>query len=283
MDSLNSNYLDAFYTTCQVKNFTKAAKILHITQSALSQRVKNLEEQLETTLIIRDRAGLQLTEQGEELLRYCQTKFQMESQLIKNISGSTTETPAGVIRIGGFSSVMRSVILPCLTPLLTENENLRIRMVSREIYELKSLLKSGEIDFAITYEEIGGESCESHKIGVEVNTLVQNKSYRGPKVYIDHDENDDITQKILKRKSFASNERQYLDDVYGLIDGVNAGLGLAVIPNHLIKGDNQIVPVKPLKKINIPVYLNYFKQPYYTSLHKLIIEALTKQSAKYLK
>jgi len=67
----------------------------------------------------------------------------MESQLIKKISNPDSETLNGVIRIGGFSSVMRSVILPSLTPLLTSKNKLRLRMVSREIYELKSLLKSG--------------------------------------------------------------------------------------------------------------------------------------------
>ncbi len=282
MDSLNSNYLDAFYTTCQVKNFTKAAKALNITQSALSQRVKNLEDQLETTLIIRDRAGLQLTEQGEELLRYCQTKFQMESQLVKRISSQGEESLNGVIRIGGFSSVMRSVILPSLTPLLTKNESLRLRMVSREIYQLKSLLKSGEIDFAVTYEEILGDNCVSHRLGTEVNTLVQKKSYKGAKVYIDHDEEDDVTKRILKRKSFASNERQFLDDVYGLIDGVKAGLGMAVIPNHLIEKESKIIPVKPIKTLSIPVYLNYYKQPYYSKVHKLVISELTALAKNYL-
>lgn len=283
MDSLNSNYLDAFYTTCQAKSFTKAAQILNITQSALSQRVKNLEDQLETTLLIRDRSGLQLTEQGEGLLRYCQTKTQLEAQFIKSIQNKGQSTLAGVIRIGGFSSVMRSVILPSLTPLIINNDGLRVRMVSREIYELKALLKSGEIDFAITYEPLESDTCVSHKIGTEVNTLVQKKSYKGPNIYIDHDENDQITKKLLKRKSFAVNERIFLDDVYGLIDGVKSGIGKAVIPNHLIKNDQQLTPVKPVKTLNIPVYLNYYKQPYYTKLHQKVVGTICDNAKEFLK
>src|SRR6476661_642944 len=115
--SLSSINLDAFLACAQTGNFTRASEKLHITQSALSQRVQNLEAELETSLFIRDRAGIRLTEQGTELLRYCQSRTAIENEVVDRIKGASSTELSGVIRIGGFSSIMRSIILPALAPL----------------------------------------------------------------------------------------------------------------------------------------------------------------------
>lgn len=81
--SLPSLYLDAFLAVAQTQGFSSAASILNITQSALSQRIKNLEEHLGLTLFIRTPNGANLTEQGERLLRYCQTRDSLESELVQ--------------------------------------------------------------------------------------------------------------------------------------------------------------------------------------------------------
>src|SRR4051812_42865459 len=101
--SLSSLQLDAFLTVAQTLNFTKAADQLHITQSALSQRIMKLEEELETSLFIRDRAGLKLTEAAQDLIRYCRCKNSLEDEFL---SGLRDASLAGVIRIGGLSSLM---------------------------------------------------------------------------------------------------------------------------------------------------------------------------------
>ncbi len=278
MNSLNSNHLDAFFQVAQDKHFTKAAEKLNITQSALSQRIHSLEKDLGKTLIIRSKSGIRLTEEGNSLLRYCQCKAQLEQEVLNEINHATDEirTTAGTIRIGGFSSVMRSLVLPKISPILNENPSVQLKMITKEIYELKELLKSGEIDFAVTYEPLEITNCIATKIGEELNQLVQHKKYTGPDVYLDHNENDEITKKVLKRKQLKINERMFLDDVYGLIDGVKNKLGYAVIPVHLIKNEKDIIPVSPAKTLKIPIYLNYYQQSYYTQLHHLVVASLKK-------
>ena len=112
--SLQSNQLDAFMAVAELLNFTKAADKLHITQSALSQRILNLESELQTTLFIRDRSGLKLTEQSFDLIRYCQSRMTLEDEFINSLKSKNSKDLAGVLKIGGFSSVMRSVIQPSL-------------------------------------------------------------------------------------------------------------------------------------------------------------------------
>ena len=66
--SINSDNLRAFLTIYEQGSFTKAAQILGLTQSALSQKMARLESFLETTLIIRKSDGLDLTSSGLKLL-----------------------------------------------------------------------------------------------------------------------------------------------------------------------------------------------------------------------
>ena len=63
--SLPSNYLDAFQEIAKSGGFSQATKVLNISQSALSQRIKNLEEEIGLTLFVRTPTGVLLTEQGD--------------------------------------------------------------------------------------------------------------------------------------------------------------------------------------------------------------------------
>lgn len=145
--SLNSAGLDAFYVCAQTKNFTRAAEQLFITQSALSQRIKNLEEEIGATLLVRDRTGVRLTEPGEKLLRYCQTRNQLEQNLISDFGGASSSIQ-GVLRVAGFSSVLRSLVIPTCRKIFTEAPQIQIQIFGRELSELPTLLRnSSEILF----------------------------------------------------------------------------------------------------------------------------------------
>jgi DNA-binding transcriptional LysR family regulator len=274
--SISSGNLDAFWTVSKTLSFTKAAEKLHVTQSALSQRILNLESELETTLFIRDRGGLRLTEVAHELARYCQSKNLLEEEFLATLKSRGSKELAGVLRLGGFSSVMRSVVLPSLKGLCIDHPKLRLSLITRETFELPDLLKIGEIDYMILDQKLERDELECKLLGKEKNVLVQKNKYRGPDIYLDHDEKDPATFAYLKlaRKTLKSVERRYLDDVYGLIDGVRAGIGRAVLPLHLIKNEKDLEIVSPTTVLEIPVYLYFFKQPYYSKLHIEVLKSL---------
>src|SRR5438876_936300 len=113
--SLSSSQLDAFVEVSRLKSFSKAAKSIHLTQSALSQRIAHLEEDLGTALFIRESAGLRLTTVGEELLQYCRNRASLEEECVSRIRNAHGDTMVGVVRIGAYSTVMRSIVLPSLS------------------------------------------------------------------------------------------------------------------------------------------------------------------------
>ena len=278
MNALSSTQLEAFFTVAQTKSFTKAAERLHITQSALSQRILNLEETLETTLFIRDRAGLQLTEVAQKLVRYCQAKNDLESDFLSSVKAA--EQISGLVRIGGFSSVMRSVIIPALAPLFREHPGLQLQVVTKEMSELLSVLKTGEVDFIVTSQKHERDEFESVLLGHEQNVLVEAKDHKGTEIYLDHDSSDDMTLAYLRKAGIKTTQirRRYLDDVYGLIDGVKCGLGKAVLPRHLIAREKDLRILHPKIFLQTEVHLAHFKQPYYSSLHRQVVMNLVERS-----
>ena len=83
------HHLKIFYETCNEKSFTKAAKKLFISQSAVSIQIKKLETTLGVTLIERDSKNFKLTFAGKELYRLAQQVFnrisRMENEMLKII------------------------------------------------------------------------------------------------------------------------------------------------------------------------------------------------------
>src|SRR4051812_10051047 len=101
---LSSLHLDAFYHVARQGTFSKASKILGITQSALSQRIQNLEQELGTALFVRESSGVRLTDVGQELVRYCKSRESLEEEFLGRLR-NPAQGLSGVIRIAGYSTI----------------------------------------------------------------------------------------------------------------------------------------------------------------------------------
>ena len=276
--SLSSLHLDAFFAAAQSLNFSQAAKELHITQSALSQRIKALEEDLNLTLFVRLPRGVQLTEAGERLLRYCQARGSLERELLDHLTGGEGRAVGGMLRIAGYSSVARSVILPALTPLLRENPRVQPHVQSNEIRSLPEMLITGQVDFIVTDTEVHRNDFASVTLGEEEYVMCASADHAAPEdIFLDHDPSDPITNAFFagQNRPVPEYRRAFLAEVYAIIDGVAAGLGRAVVSRHLIRHDSRVHVVSGYEPMRVPVFLHYHKQPFYTQLHKLATAALT--------
>jgi molybdate transport repressor ModE-like protein len=80
-----------FAAIAQSGSMTAAAKSLHVSQPTLTVAMQNLEEQLKTTLFVRERSGVRLTATGEELLRHANDVFQMLERAEQRIKGLESE------------------------------------------------------------------------------------------------------------------------------------------------------------------------------------------------
>jgi len=282
---LSSLHLDAFFAAAQTLNFSQAAKELSLTQSALSQRIKSLESDLSLTLFVRMPRGVNLTDAGSRLLRYCQARNSLERELLEELKGTATEGLGGVLRIGGYSSIVRSVLLPTLAPLLRENPNICVHLQSAEMRELPEFLLTGLVDLIVTDGEIHRTDLESHILGEEEYVMVNSVEYPiEHDTYLDHDPKDPITAQFLtsQDKPITSFRRSFLDEIYSICDGVALGFGRAVVSRHLVEDDPRLLIDPSFVPLRVPVYLHYLKQPFYTDLQKHVVAAILEGCPKRL-
>ena len=119
MPKRNLNDLLAFVTVAREGSFTRAAATLGVTQSALSQAIRGLEERLQIRLLTRTTRSVAPTAAGERLAQAIGHRFdEIEAEL--DALTALRDKPAGTVRITCGDNVLRTVLLPKLTPLLHE-------------------------------------------------------------------------------------------------------------------------------------------------------------------
>ena len=275
--SLSSLHLDAFFAAAQSLNFSKAARDLHITQSALSQRIKALEEDISLTLFVRMPRGVQLTEAGERLLRYCQARHSLEEELLEEMKGSGHEGLGGHLRIAGYSSIVRSVLIPALRSLLREHPNVQPHFQNAEIRNRPDMLLTGNVDFIVTDTEFHRHDLECIELGREEYVLVQSsKNPSAHEICLDHDPADCISQQFFAHQDrpVPTYKRAFLDDIYAIIDAAATGMGKAVVSRHLVDNNPDVEIVPGYRSMSVPVLLYHHKQPFYTELHRAVVATL---------
>jgi DNA-binding transcriptional LysR family regulator len=273
--TINNDSLRAFLSTYELKSFTKASLQLGLTQSALSQKISRLEDQLESSLFIRKAEGIELTAYGEKLLLFARQQIQMEDEFLNQFTNDSNGV-GGQVRIASFSSVMRSRLLPKLAPFLKKNPKLSLEFSSHEVLKLPHVLKTNQSDFIILDYFSLLPGVEEVQIGTEEYVVIEALKHKHiPDVYLDHNPDDNATAAYFKFQGSIFNfDRKFMGDVYGIIDGVALGLGRAVMSKHLIENDPRFKIIKSKKKFERPLVLNYFKQAYYPQSHLRIIELL---------
>ena len=119
MAGRNLNDLLAFVTVAREGSFTRAAAVLGVTQSAVSQAVRGLEERLRIRLLTRTTRSVAPTPAGERLANAIGHRFdEIETEL--DALTELRDKPAGTVRITCGDSVLRTVLLRKLTPVLRE-------------------------------------------------------------------------------------------------------------------------------------------------------------------
>ncbi|MGE0847542.1 MAG: LysR family transcriptional regulator [Flavobacteriaceae bacterium] len=120
--------LTVFVTVAEERSFTRAATRLGLTQSALSQIVRRLEERLGIRLLARTTRSVAPTEAGERLLRTLAPMLQDIDRSIADL-GEFRDRPAGTIRITTVEHAAKTVLLPRLATLLPDYPDITVEIV----------------------------------------------------------------------------------------------------------------------------------------------------------
>jgi len=109
------------------KSFTNCG--LHLSPSAISRHISDLEYWLKVKLFVRHPKGMTLTPEGEKLLETCHTVFK-ELEGIKSLIALDTEKPEGLIKITTPSGWIGTIIVKLIKPFLEDNPAIRLSIKS---------------------------------------------------------------------------------------------------------------------------------------------------------
>lgn len=144
---VNLELYKIFYCCATEKSFSVAASKLFVTQSAVSQQISRLEQQLGSTLFVRSRKGVSLTTAGELLLRYVSQSL----ELINSAEGlfeRMSTLDQGEIRIGAGDTITKHFLLPKLSEYHSRYPKVKIEILNRVTHETLLQLMSGRVDIA---------------------------------------------------------------------------------------------------------------------------------------
>ena len=150
--SLDIPTLRTFVAVADHASMTAAGNALHMTQGAVSQQIKRLENLFGGALFDRSRRGLRLTASGERLLGKARRLLGLNDELWAEMTATTVE---GRVRLGAPYDLVGSCVAPILKSYADAHPQVEISLVCASSPELLASLKTAEIDLAIVEEEMG--------------------------------------------------------------------------------------------------------------------------------
>lgn len=136
-----------FREVAETGNISLAAENLYLSQSAVSQSVKQLEQQLDTRLFLRSPRGVTLTEDGRLLFEYVRSAMGLLETGEDKLQQTRT-LQAGTLVIGASDTVTSQFLLPHLKTFHRRYPNIHIRIISGRSYKVLGLLRAGKVDIA---------------------------------------------------------------------------------------------------------------------------------------
>ena len=247
---INYELYKVFYHVANTLSFSEASKQLFSSQSAFCQSIKVLEKKLNQPLFIRSTKRVQLTPEGEILLKHIEPAMNLIRQGENQLLEANTLN-GGQLRIGASDTICRYYLVPYLKEFHRRYPNVHIKVTNQTSIACAKLLESGQVDFAITnYPNSGLSNTQNVRIIREFkDVFVANDEYKelkGKTVSL-----KDLKQfpiLMLDRKSTTSEflhsmfQRHQLDLVPEielssndlLIDLARIGLGVAFVPDYCI-------------------------------------------------
>ena len=155
--NLDTGLVRTFVAVADKASMTAAANALHLTQGAVSQQVKRLEEMLGCSLFERDRRGLRLTPHGERLFSQARKLLALHDEIWAEM---TTVAVEGRVRLGVPPDLVGSHLAPLLKAYADAFPQVELSLVCAPSPELVEALAMGRVDLAVAEEPAGPSAGE---------------------------------------------------------------------------------------------------------------------------
>lgn len=274
MNNINLNLYKVFYDVSQYGSFSKAAQFTYTTQSAISKSIMKLEEQLETKLFYRKPHGVELTEEGKQLLYYVEKSY---GNLLtaERIMKEEKNLERGKLTIGLPSYISSFFFMDMITDYHNKYPNIEISLINGPHDYLFDLLDKHQVDFVIySYIDISKEEWNKVKLYTTYYTFFCRKDRYNEYKSIKSVKDLENVPLVLPIKG--TGNRRHLDEIFmkynvepkktinihtseGILTGVKNDLGVGYIISDIIKNNEEfkIINIKEdLRKEDITLIYN---------------------------
>lgn len=157
MRNLNFHHLYYFWTVAKEGHLTRAAKQLHVSQSALSSQIRQLEDRLGHVLFNRDGRSLRLTEVGQLVLEYAESIFNLSKEMLAIVDSGELQRLQR-LRIGAVATLSRNFQENFLRPVIGEAQ-VKLMIQSASLEELLEQLKIHKLDLILSNRPVASDAA----------------------------------------------------------------------------------------------------------------------------
>ena len=257
---INYELYKVFYHVATTLSFSEASRQLYISQSAVSQSVKTLEKKLGTPLFIRSTKSVQLTPEGETLLRHIEPAIQLIRQGEINLMEAGS-LGGGQLRIGATDTICRYLLIPYLNQYHKLYPKVHIRIINQTSLKCVDLLESGQVDLIVTNypnSRMGNReqiqvisefhdvftASRSHYPQLENRRVSLKEIQNYPILMLDrHSTTNEFLHQMFRREQLELIPEIELDSNDVLLDLASIGLGLAFVPEYCLTDHDKLFPI----------------------------------------
>lgn len=248
-----------FCKVIETSSFTKTAEIFGYSQSAVSQTIKSLEQELGVMLIERRKDGIMLTKDGEQFYPYIQAVYTAEKALEQK-QREMRGLWNSVIRIGTFTSISRNILPPIMKAFKDMYPTVTFVLRQGEYTSIEQWIKEGEIDFGfvnadvvkkvdtrVLYEDrMMAVLPKNHRLAVKKEISIKDLTGE-PFILLDEGETS-VPLDIFRRNEISPQIAYEVYDDYTILAMIRQGLGVSILYEKVLVGFEQDLTIRPIKE-----------------------------------
>ncbi|MCR4963520.1 MAG: LysR family transcriptional regulator [Firmicutes bacterium] len=244
------NKYEAFIRTVELGSLSKAADDLGYTQSGVSHMIRSLEEELGFKILIRSRAGIRLTDAGEQIYPAICGMMDHHEQL-KQIVYALRGMNAGTVRIGTFTSVAVHWLPDIIKEFQQDFPHIQFKLLNGDYYDVEKWLRKDAVDVGFVHIPVSDRyHCipllQDRLLAIlpQDHPLTQGKSFpiayaaKEPFISLPDSSAQDVKQ-VLKAANVSPKIKFTTKDDYAILSMVEHGLGMSIVPELLLTGHSQ--------------------------------------------
>ncbi|TKV06332.1 LysR family transcriptional regulator [Citrobacter sp. wls619] len=251
--------IHALLAVLEYGGFTEASKRLYTTQSAVSQAISALEEELGIDILIRERRkDIQLTPAGSRLLPHLR-EIIVQTHAVKEIAEQEKQNPIRTLHIGCFPSACACILPGIIRYFEHQHPTIKIIPYEENSNEIVDSLRNGSIDAGFVHFPVSNMYCvpvirdrftvvvpESHPLAA--NTTVSLEELMGEPLIISKGRYELSIMTLFKEKGIEPVIKYEFNHPDTAMSFIRQGLGIALLPELTLKavgGEIRSVALEP--------------------------------------